>query len=424
MVVEVGDTAGRDDERQEAIPFIDTGVERGGNRPNFQKLVRELQHEPASAQPKVVVVTELSRLIGSASEKQTIDELLDAKRLQVMTGREAIFTAQGDGRERYEQASRLLALAYDGAFAPQSGSRTELVDIYVREALGRWLALHGTPENEAIAALADVRARLSSLGRIWGSSAAHALLGAYRELADRHEPAELPTWTRDLALVGVRNSELETLHLAGYVEQHDWRVLTQAAAYVFNTFDDLPQGHLDEDDRFAGIVEASPATAAAFSTLYELGLGKEATWDTSLLQKGRRFELEVVTVPVTSEGFDVMHAMDPRVPKRFVSTFFENDEPPEVLALPSFKHISRNPMKLFPIIEEALRRGMTVATNNCCLKAGHVCRRAECVQYNSLDVSWCVDLPRSVILDTLTKPGRNDACPCGSVKKYKHCCGR
>ncbi|MDD6298928.1 SEC-C metal-binding domain-containing protein [Hornefia butyriciproducens] len=22
------------------------------------------------------------------------------------------------------------------------------------------------------------------------------------------------------------------------------------------------------------------------------------------------------------------------------------------------------------------------------------------------------------------KPGRNDPCPCGSGKKYKHCCGR
>ncbi len=23
----------------------------------------------------------------------------------------------------------------------------------------------------------------------------------------------------------------------------------------------------------------------------------------------------------------------------------------------------------------------------------------------------------------MTKPGRNDPCPCGSGKKYKHCCG-
>jgi len=70
-------------------------------------------------------------------------------------------------------------------------------------------------------AVADVRARLSSLARMWSTPAAHALLGAYRELTDGHEPAELPAWARELALVGVRNSELETLHLDNHILQSD-----------------------------------------------------------------------------------------------------------------------------------------------------------------------------------------------------------
>ena len=35
--------------------------------------------------------------------------------------------------------------------------------------------------------------------------------------------------------------------------------------------------------------------------------------------------------------------------------------------------------------------------------------------------------PDEVVTGTVVKPhkiGRNDPCPCGSGKKYKHCCGR
>lgn len=420
MTVETG-TEGTGEQRQ-AIQFIDTGEERGGNRAHFEQLIARLKNEPPSEQPKAVLVTELSRLIRSSSEKAAVDALLDSRRAEVLSGREHIFTAEDGGRERYEQASRLLALAYDGAFAPEAGTRAELVSAYVTDVLGPWLAIHGTPEDEARVAVADVRARLSSLANMWGTPAAHALLGAYRELTDGHEPAELPACARELALVGVRNSELETLHLDDHILQSDWRLLTQAAAYTFRPFDEVPSGDLDDAaDPFAGVAEASPAAAAAFAALYELPLGEETTWDASLIGTGKLFDLEVVTVPISPEGYDVMHAMDPRVPRRFMTGLLDAD-PEHVLVVPSFKHISRSPEKLFPLIEETLRRGRPTATNNCYLTPGRVRRRDVWVQYNDLDVEWCLEEKVSA-RDLLGKPGRNDPCPCGSGKKYKRCCG-
>jgi hypothetical protein len=105
-----------------------------------------------------------------------------------------------------------------------------------------------------------------------------------------------------------------------------------------------------------------------------------------------------------------------------MSAFFDENKPAELVVLPSLKHISRNPAKLFGVVEEALRRGMALVTNNVCVQPGRVSRRDTCVQYNDLDVSWCVD--EALDLSGLAaKPGRNDPCPCGSGKKYKRCCG-
>jgi preprotein translocase subunit SecA len=99
-----------------------------------------------------------------------------------------------------------------------------------------------------------------------------------------------------------------------------------------------------------------------------------------------------------------------------------DSDPEHVLVVPSFKHISRSPEKLFPLIEETLRRGRPTATNNCYLTPGRVRRRDVWVQYNDLDVEWCLEEKVSA-RDLLGKPGRNDPCPCGSGKKYKRCCG-
>lgn len=406
------------------MPFVDAGVEHGGSRPAFRRLVNTLRAGSPPSLPTVVMVVELSRLIRSSSEKRDVDALLDAGRADIFSEREGVDTSQQGGRERYEQVSGLLALAYDGAQPPTGSTRAALVDAYVKQCLGPWLALHGTLASDAVTALEDVRARLRSLARAWGTPAARSLLGAYRELADGHEPAELPPFARELAIVGVRNSDLETLHLSGSIMQTDWRVITQAAAYVLHAFDTLPSGDLEADrDPFAGVALASPAAAAAFEALASLNRGDVASWDASLVGTGDPFSLKVALVPVTEDGADVLHAMDTRVPRRFMVAFFDENKPKDVLVLPSFKHISRNVTKLFPVIEEAMRRDMLVVTNNCAIKAGQVTRRERWVGYNNLDVGWYIDLSDLAVDGMLRRPGRNEPCPCESGKKYKRCCG-
>ena len=51
----------------------------------------------------------------------------------------------------------------------------------------------------------------------------------------------------------------------------------------------------------------------------------------------------------------------------------------------------------------------------------------EIAQFKKTNGAWLYDeghlVPHTIIRDG-PKIGRNDSCPCGSGKKYKHCCGR
>jgi SEC-C motif-containing protein len=58
---------------------------------------------------------------------------------------------------------------------------------------------------------------------------------------------------------------------------------------------------------------------------------------------------------------------------------------------------------------------------------GFVKRHHEIGRFKKQDGRWRYDdgrmVPKTVIRST-PRVGRNDPCPCGSGKKYKHCCGR
>jgi SEC-C motif-containing protein len=51
----------------------------------------------------------------------------------------------------------------------------------------------------------------------------------------------------------------------------------------------------------------------------------------------------------------------------------------------------------------------------------------ERAQFKKVDGQWLYDegdiVPKTIVRAT-PKVGRNDPCPCGSGKKYKHCCGK
>jgi uncharacterized protein YecA (UPF0149 family) len=84
------------------------------------------------------------------------------------------------------------------------------------------------------------------------------------------------------------------------------------------------------------------------------------------------------------------------------------------LAVPSFKHISRNPQRLFRVSETVLTNGGMIVTSNSMLTPTRVRWRDKLVYYNVYPDSWW---------DEYADVGRNDPCPCGSGLKFKRCHG-
>ena len=352
-------------ERGTAYQFVDEGAGRDDERPNFERLVAALQRRRAEheGEPPAVIVSELSRLFRNRQDRAAIDRLVDAREADVVTVRENIDTNTAEGRERYRRAADLLMLAYEG-WPLQGTTRAAVIERYASEVLDPWLELVGVPTEERLAPVADVQGRLLALARRWGTAEAKVLLAPYLELADVHEPAELDVALRALAVVGVRNSDLETLHLAKYIEQWDWRVLTQAGAYALSDFDRLPSGDSGAaDDPFGDVVEEHPTAAAAFQVLVDMRPGDVRDWEPPDRPRPA-LPTDAVLVPVTREGWEVQHAMDPRVSRRLAGVLRERCESSDGYAVPSLKHISRNPQKLFRVVDFLLAHGCPVVTAN------------------------------------------------------------
>jgi hypothetical protein len=157
-------------------------------------------------------------------------------------------------------------LAYEGGSLP-APTRSALVDRYVDEVLDGWLELIRVSAEERRAPVEEVRRRLRALARRWDQQSRSLLLAPYMEVAESHEPSEVPRELRALAVVGVRNSDLETLHLADHIHQYDWRVLTGAAAFALSDLPSLPVGDCGGDDPFDGVIEDHPTATAAFAAL-------------------------------------------------------------------------------------------------------------------------------------------------------------
>jgi hypothetical protein len=405
--------------KREMLSYRDSGTGRDHGRPRFHELVGTVRRTPPNAdgKPPVIVVSELSRLFRNRADRAVVDELIAQRHADVVTARENIDTNTMEGRERYRAVADLLMLAYEGE-PLVAATRAEVIDRYVEDVLDRWLELIGVPTEERTEPTADVRARLRALARRWGSREADVLLAAYREVADNHEPSELAPAVRELAVVGVRNSDLETLHLSDHIEQYDWRVITQAAAYALQALPGLPAGELDGDDPFAGAVDTYPTAAAAFAVLSRLEHGERERW-TAPERPLPELSAEIAVVPMTREGADVLHAMDPRLPQRVAAALQRTSEQPPMFAVPSLKHISRNPHKLFGVCDYVLAHGGTLVTANVLVTPDEVVRREPLASYNDQNFAWS----RLPVLFGAVKVGRNEPCPCGSGLKYKRCCG-
>jgi hypothetical protein len=405
----------------EYVPYADEGVERDSRRPKFERMLSSL----AGDGPQGVVVADLSRLFRSRRDRERVDALIHEGRLDVASVREQISTADPDGMSRYTRFADLLMLAYEGEWPALAAgsSRGDVADAFVDDVLAVWLGAWGATKEQLRGPLQDVRNRLHALIARWDHpELLGPLMAPYLEVANRHEPFDLPVTSRALALIGVRNSELENLHLAGVIEQSDWRLLTQAAAHALNRIARAPvEERVVSVDPFADLLEDYPTAAAAFAVLASMAPGQERSWTPPAVSPPPLPESDIC-VPLTSDGREVRDAMEERLSLRMTQIIEQRAADRGFFGLPSLKHISRNPRVLFGVVDVLLAHGATVVTANVWLSPDHIRMREDPVDYNSADMSWA-GLP-DLAPPGKGRVGRNEPCPCGSGRKFKYCCGR
>jgi hypothetical protein len=316
-------------------------------------------------------------------------------------------------------------LAYEGEWPAlvAGSSRHDIIDAFIDDVLATWLGAWGATEDQLKEPLQDVRNRLHALITRWDRPGQLGpLIAPYLEVANRHEPFELPVTQRALALVGVRNSKLEDLHLAGVIGQSDWRLLTQAAAHALTGIADAPtRDRMVLADPFADLLEDYPTAAAAFAVLVSMSPGEERSWTPPTVPLPSLPQSDVLA-PLTSDGYEIRHAMDERISVRMIRAIERMTKDRGNFRVPSLKHISRNPQVLFRVADVLLAHGATVVTANVRLSPDRIELRKDPVDYNSLDMSW-VGLP-DLAAPGKGRVGRNEPCPCESGKKFKYCCGR
>lgn len=139
-------------------------------------------------------------------------------------------------------------------------------------------------------------------------------------------------------------------------------------------------------------------------------------------------DLELPSLPkgdgpaqLDKDGYEIRHAMDTYVSTRLAGSLADLIASGGVFAPPSLKHISRNPHKLFPVVDAFLAHGGTIVTANVKISPTEIVRRGERVSYNSTDATWAG--VASYDVRNHVKVGRNDPCPCRSGMKFKRCCG-
>src|SRR6185312_15639617 len=294
----------------EVFQFTDTGTRKDDSRPKFDRMLTMLG-EPQDA-PRGVIVASLYNLFRSRRDRQRVDALVRDGRLHVISTREDFSTAEGEGLGRYEQFADLVTLAFEGEWPGlMATTRHGIADEFVDSSLARWVEAWCKAEQESEPALQDVRERLHALVNRWDiNERIEPLIAPFLEVADQHEPVEVPVRLRALALLGVRNSALEDLHLADVILQDDWSMLTQAAAHALSRIADAPP---DVDpglvDPFEGVLEVNPTATSAFVALAGLSPGEEVSW----AQPERELP-EVPTGDVAQRmlpgGYEVRHAMD------------------------------------------------------------------------------------------------------------------
>jgi hypothetical protein len=403
--------------------YADAGGERGAPRPDFDRMLSTLE-EPHDG-PRGIAVASIRHLFRSRGDRERVDRLISDGKLHVMSADEGFCTEQPGGMERYEAFADLVLLAYEGDWPGLAAStRHGIADVLVDEVLAVWLRAWGAADDQLEPALEDVRNRLHALVARWDRpEQLDPLIAAFLEVAVQHEPSELTVRLRALALLGVRNSALEDLHIGdGVIEQYHWPMLTRAAAHALARIAEAPADDASVAlDPFADVIEEHPTAAAALTVLASMSPGQEASWtrpavDPPAVPKGD------VVQRLLPGGHEERHAMDAGISVRLAGMLELRARDEGVFVVPSLKHISRDPSTLFKVVDVLLAHGATIATANLQITPTRIVWREDVTDYNSADARW-TGLPGIPADIGKLEVGRNDPCPCGSGKKYKRCCG-
>lgn len=291
------------------------------------------------------------------------------------------------------------------------------------------------------ACISDVLDRLSALAeRTDDREQLLGLLAQSIELARWNGPADVPLVLRAVAVMGVRNSQLEDAHIGVDVdaEQMIRRISLAAARCLREGFPTGFRGRPDADDPFAGIgPESYPRAWAAFCALARLRPGEGATLAPI---ETPRVEFSAVGAPRGARGKEpvVLSAMQEEIEGPLAARIEDlREHRADALMVPSLKFITRHPRKLARVVELVLQAKAPLVSANLLIEPTQVrlgsrtlnpypfdnfrVVQEAAAKVRDLDADGVFSFVQSVYVERLPATSRNQPCWCGSGLKAKRC---
>jgi hypothetical protein len=263
--------------------------------------------------------------------------------------------------------------------------RMNVIETYTKGLLAPRLRAYGLNKEQREVICTDVHARLASLLAHWADVPfRRTILTLGEEEATFWEPREADLEIRSLVVLGVRNSLIEDVHAGTRARRPllpdaDMPQLTAEAIAYFR------EVHLEQVQEApgSGLFGALPRRFPnAWQCLSALGHaeGPEAQYS---LRKEKAEPLQLGSVQastskravVTSSGMDA--GFDTGL-SRFLLMIQRGEL--GVFASESFSRFTRNPVKLFAILDHVLRHDAVVVTSNYLLSGDYVARRSPLIR--------------------------------------------
>ena len=263
---------------------------------------------------------------------------------------------------------------------------------YVENILMPHLRKFGACETFLKNTAETVHIQLSSIIRHWDNRVfRNTLLLIGAEEGSYYEPAA-KTDIRCLVVVAIRNSPIETTQsdsfakagLSAPISSSEVKAITSEAIRYFAKQDfsllckQEKSGSLP--DIYGDILSEFPITAAALSQI-AMTSAKTVNYKKVSCDKPisiTPLSLNLLSKSVQKQKYVVFDGFDPSIDPALADTLGKiENRGTDVFIIDSFKSLTRNPKKLFLVIEYILSRGCAVATTNYYLENGHVEQRIK-----------------------------------------------